>query len=88
MTQYLHKKVSLAAASLGDAANPYKESSGSQFYIVQDETNCYHLDGEYTVFGETVKGLEVIDKIANVSRDRFDRPENDVVILSVTPVTE
>jgi len=39
-----------------------------------------HLDGEYTVFGEVVEGLDVIDKIANLKTDRFDRPKTDVVI--------
>lgn len=88
LTEYYHKKGAIAAARLGDMANPYRESSGSQFYIVQDDMGCYHLDGQYTVFGETVKGLEVIDKIAAVQTDRFDRPERDVVILSVTPVKQ
>lgn len=80
-----HKKGALAAARRGDLANPFKESSGSQFYIVQNPDNCIHLDGEYTVFGETVAGLNVIDKIAGVPTDRHDRPMRDVRILSVTP---
>jgi peptidyl-prolyl cis-trans isomerase B (cyclophilin B) len=80
-----HKKGALAAARRGDLANPFKESSGSQFYIVQNPDNCIHLDGEYTVFGETVAGLNVIDKIANTPTDRHDRPMRDVRILSVTP---
>ena len=83
--EYYHKKGALAAARLGDAANPYRESSGSQFYIVQDEAACIHLDDQYTVFGETVKGLDVIDRIANVATDPYNRPLKDVVILSVTP---
>ena len=44
-----HKKGALAAARVGDLANPYKESSGSQFYLVQNPDACLHLDGEYTV---------------------------------------
>lgn len=83
-----HKKGALAAARRGDVANPFKESSGSQFYIVQDPDNCVHLDGEYTVFGETVAGLNVIDKIASVKRDRYDRPLNDVRIIKITPDDE
>ena len=81
--EYKHKKGALAAARRGDAANPMKESSGSQFYIVQDEGACSALDGEYTVFGETISGLDVIDKIAAVQTDQRDRPVNDVKILSV-----
>ena len=83
--EYTHKKGALAAARRGDAANPMKESSGSQFYIVQDPYTCAQLDGEYTVFGETVEGLDVIDKIAAVETDRRDRPVAQVKIISVKP---
>lgn len=83
-----HKKGALAAARLGDMANPFKASSGSQFYLVQNPDNCVHLDGEYTVFGETVAGLNVIDRIAAVRTDRRDRPVTDVRILSVRPNEE
>ena len=82
--EYKHKKGALAAARRGDAANPMKESSGSQFYIVQDARACAQLDGEYTVFGETISGFEVIDKIAKVQRDARDCPVSDVKILKIT----
>jgi peptidyl-prolyl cis-trans isomerase B (cyclophilin B) len=164
--KYIHEKGTLAAARLGDAANPLKESSGSQFYIVhgqqfdaqalvqraerreylklyglfermlkskrfpeltekynyhmglyeQDSTydiveaqrkliyqslpiiekqfgdqsdpgfpdwakviyatvgGAPHLDGEYTIFGKVIEGLEVIDAIAEVPTDAADRP--------------
>lgn len=80
-----HKKGALAAARRGDAANPKKESSGSQFYIVQDPATCAQLDGEYTIFGETVSGFDVIDKIAAVETDGRDRPVKDIHIISVRP---
>lgn len=83
-----HKKGALAAARRGDLANPYKESSGSQFYLVQNPDNCLHLDGEYTVFGETVAGFNVIDKIAATPADRYDRPVTAVVIYSIRPDEE
>jgi cyclophilin family peptidyl-prolyl cis-trans isomerase len=83
-----HKKGALAAARRGDIANPFKESSGSQFYLVQDPDNCVHLDGEYTVFGETIAGLHVIDKIAAVATDRMDRPVKDVRIIRIRPNEE
>lgn len=102
-----HKKGVLAAARLGDAVNPKKESSGSQFYLVQgqvyseeklrsfglrsgktyneEQTKTYgsiggtpHLDGAYTVFGEVVRGLDVIELIANQKRDKNNRPLKDV----------
>ena len=86
--EYTHKKGALAAARRGDAANPMKESSGSQFYIVQSEAACAQLDGDYTVFGETISGLDVIDKIAAVQTDQRDRPLNDVKIVSINLVKE
>ena len=80
-----HKKGALAAARRGDMVNPAKESSGSQFYIVHDPDNCMHLDGEYTIFGEVVDGLDVIDKLASERTDPRDRPIKDVKIISITP---
>ncbi len=41
------------------------------------------LDGQYTVFGEVIKGLEIIDAIANVPTQPGDRPVNDVMILQI-----
>ena len=81
--EYTHKKGALAAARRGDAANPMKESSGSQFYIVQDEYACAQLNGDYTVYGETIEGLDVIDKIAKVETNARDLPVNPVRIISV-----
>ena len=80
---YKHSKGALAAARRGDAANPMKESSGSQFYIVQDERACAQLDGAYTVYGQTIEGFEVIDKIAAVPVNNRDLPLNPVKIISI-----
>ncbi len=103
-----HKKGVLAAAREGDASNPLKASSGSQFYIVQgkiwnDSTlnateknrlkfklpewqrqvyktigGTPHLDRNYTVFGEVVSGLEMVDNIAAQPTGKGDRPKEDV----------
>jgi peptidyl-prolyl cis-trans isomerase B (cyclophilin B) len=80
-----HKHVlgALAAARRGDAANPLKESSGSQFYIVQDPVTCAQLDGQYTVFGETIEGFDVIEKIARVDTDPRDCPLSPVKIVKI-----
>lgn len=86
VNEYWHKKGAIAAARKGDMANPTKASSGSQFYIVQDEDGCLHLDGEYTIFGEVTEGLEVIDQIASVATDRYSRPYDDVMIISIKAV--
>ena len=79
-----HKKGALAAARRGDAVNPFRESSGSQFYIVQDPYTCAQLDGQYTVFGETISGLDVVDKIARVDTDGRDCPLSEVKIITIT----
>lgn len=105
-----HKRGALCAARQGDDINPKKESSASQFYIVQGTTfsreqlerigehfgkkftpeqievyntlgGAPHLDGDYTVFGEVLEGMEVVDRIAAAERDGNDRPVKDIVIL-------
>ena len=86
IAEYGHKKGAIAAARKGDMANPKKASSGSQFYIVHDENACLHLDGQYSIFGEVIDGLEVIDRIATVDVDRYDRPYEDVFITEIKPV--
>ena len=88
VADHVHKKGALAAARRGDIANPYKESSGSQFYIVHDGNACFHLNGEYSVFGETVDGFDVIDKIASTPVDRRDCPLVPVKIIKVIPVEQ
>ena len=88
VNEYWHKKGAIAAARKGDMANPRKASSGSQFYIVHDENACLHLDGQYTIFGEVIEGLDVIDKIATVDTDRYDRPYDDVMIISVRALND
>ncbi len=56
-----HELGSLAGARMGDAVNPKKESSGSQFYSVTGDAS--HLDGQYTVYGKVNKGMEIDYKI-------------------------
>ncbi len=71
-----HKKGALAAARLGDQANPERESSGSQFYICVVKTS--QLDGAYTVFGETIDGFDVIDEIVEQPRDARNNPNERI----------
>lgn len=77
-----HEKGSIAGARLGDAVNPKKESSGSQFYIVTGEAS--HLDGQYTVFGKVTKGMDIAYKIEDVKKDERDNPVEKVVIQKVS----
>jgi peptidylprolyl isomerase/peptidyl-prolyl cis-trans isomerase B (cyclophilin B) len=75
-----HKRGSLAAARQGDQVNPKRNSSGSQFYIVIDEMQCRQLDGQYTVFGEVIEGMDVADKIVAKPRDARDNPKEPVTM--------
>lgn len=66
-----------------------------EFHFTPEQVKAYttvggtpHLDGEYTVFGEVVEGMEVIDKIQQAKTDRSDRPENDVKILKIVAVED
>ncbi len=72
-----HKHVR-GMVSMARTARP--NSAGSQFFIVTKTSP--HLDGQYTVFGEVVAGMDVIDRIENVKTDERDHPlkENEVVM--------
>ena len=73
-----HKRGSVAAARQGDQVNPKRESSGSQFYICVVDTTF--LDGQYTVFGEVIEGMDVADKIVAKPRDARDNPKEPVTV--------
>ncbi len=163
--KHIHRRGALAAARQGDATNPQRRSSGSQFYIVTgrkvspgevgrlnenivqtqqmtvfnrlvgehrdeimgmqqrgdttalenlrqqlikqtldevaqnpatlspEQLDIYtsqggapHLDGQYTVFGEVIKGMDVVDAIEKVATDPADRPLDDVMIKKMTVI--
>jgi len=75
---FTHEKGALAAARQPDFSNPQKRSSGSQFYIVHDPARCRHLNGGYTIFGQVIDGMDIIDKIALKAVNRANRPNEDI----------
>ena len=102
-----HKKGALAAARQPDKVNQERQSSGSQFFLVEgkiystrqlkrierskdfsytdEQIKTYtsiggapNLDGEYTVFGEVVMGLQILERISKVKTDKNDSPVKPV----------
>ena len=67
--------------SMARAQSP--DSAGSQFFVVVKDSNF--LDGQYTVFGEVVKGMDVVDAIVNLPRNSRDLP-NDRAEMKVKVV--
>ena len=74
----LHARGAVAMARQPDQVNPERASSGSQFYIALQDLPT--LDGQYTVFGQVVEGMDVVDEIAKVRTSVQDRPVKDVII--------
>ncbi len=71
---------------LSMARSMMPNSAGSQFFIMH--ANSPHLDGQYASFGMVTAGIEVVDKIAAVSRDRQDRPRDEQRMKKVTVDTK
>ena len=79
--RFLHKQAEKEAAAMPDVKftpqqiKDYTTVGGTPF-----------LDNEYTVFGEVIDGMEVIDRIQQVATDRNDRPKEDVRIVEMTVI--
>ena len=65
--------------SMARATDP--DSAGSQFFIVTSDSTF--LDRQYTVFGEVVDGMEIVDKIVDLPRDGNDCPKQEAKMLEV-----
>lgn len=57
------------------------DSAGSQFFLMHKTSP--HLDNQYTVYGQVVKGMDIVEKIATTKTDPSDRPLSPMVIESV-----
>jgi peptidyl-prolyl cis-trans isomerase B (cyclophilin B) len=71
-----HLKGTLSMARTNDP-----NSAGSQFFICVGDVP--HLDGQYTVFGKVIKGIEVVDKIVSLPRNENDNPGKDATMKTV-----
>jgi peptidyl-prolyl cis-trans isomerase B (cyclophilin B) len=69
------------ALGAGRDGNPEKLSAGCQFYIVQNKEGVHRLDGDYTVFGQVIKGMEVVDAIVAVERDDANKPYEAIPVM-------
>jgi peptidyl-prolyl cis-trans isomerase B (cyclophilin B) len=76
-----HTEGAVAAARLGDTINPARRSNGSQFYICLKPQP--QLNGQYTVFGHVIEGLDALDQISTRPADSNDNPMDRIVIKSV-----
>lgn len=70
--------------SMARSMNP--NSAGSQFFIMH--ADAPHLDGQYAAFGRVADGMDVVDEIASVSTDGYDRPMFSMKMKSVKVIDE
>ena len=66
-------------------ANAGPNTNGSQFFIMHED---YPLPYQYTIFGNVINGIDVVDKIASIETDASDRPISDITILDIQIVEE
>ena len=72
-----HTRGVVSMARRGDSM----DSASSQFFICHADST--YLDGQYASFGRVIEGMDVVDRIANVSTDANDKPLEDVVIKTI-----
>ncbi len=76
-----HTRGAVAAARLPDKINPSRMSNGSQFYVAL--TPLPELDGQYTLFGNVLYGMETLEAISNKPVDSNDYPTERITIQSI-----
>jgi len=77
------------AVGAGRDDNPQKLSAGCQLYIVANKNGLPRLDGNYTVYGQVIKGMDVVEAIVSVPTDSLDAPLSPIKlhvdIVEMTP---
>ncbi len=63
--------------------NPFRFTK-EQRDIYKTEGGAPHLDGQYTVFGEVIEGMDAVYRIQNAKTDRADRPRENIAIKKIT----
>lgn len=76
---YVHDRGVISMPS-SDIENPYKLASPFEFFIVQGKNGAHHLDGNYTIFGKVINGMDVVDTIAAQETDGAEWPLHNVYI--------
>ena len=76
-TKYTHARGMVSTARSSDP-----DSGSCQFFIVQKESKF--LDNKYTIFARVLEGMDIVDKISLVKKDKRDRPLTNVVMNSVS----
>ena len=79
---YKHDRGVISMPS-SEIENPHKLASPFEFFIVQQRGGAHFLDGDYTIFGKVINGMDVVDKIAAVETDEADWPLRNVYIRKV-----
>lgn len=68
------------AVGAGRDDNPGKVSARCQFYIVQNPNGLHRLDGDYTVFGQVIKGMDIVNQIVAAPRNKSDEPATPITL--------
>ncbi|MBT8267532.1 MAG: peptidylprolyl isomerase [Bacteroidia bacterium] len=77
---YTHSRGTVSMPS-SDIENPHKLASPYEFFIIQNPKGEARLDGDYTIFGKVINGMDVVDKIASVETDKAGWPLKNIYIL-------